>query len=117
MRHQRFVVRARPRALLFALACVVALAAALPSGAFADTGLGDRAGDGQPTPALPMVGDRVSERVAPSTAQSTSTAAPDPGDGTDVALIVGLSLAGIAVCGGTWLILHRRHHGGLATGG
>jgi hypothetical protein len=101
-----------PRPLLAALACVIALAWALPAVASAQL-QSERAGDGPA--AQSIVADRPSERGTPGEAAATPAGSSD--DGADVALIVGLSLAGLAAGGATWFLVRRHHHGPLTPRG
>jgi hypothetical protein len=117
MLYQRIHPVAHTRSILAGLACVLALVVALPSGAFAQ-GLSEHESDGPGTPALPQVGDRPSERTpAPVEQQSAGTTSSSSDDGANVALIVGLSLAGLAAGGTAFLVVRRRHHGRLAADG
>jgi len=97
-----------PRPLLVAFACALAMALAVPSLASADrpTFLNDH--ESAPAPTQVLNGDRPSER-GDFAATSGSTASSADDDGGDAALIIGLSLAGLAAGGATWVVVRRRH--------
>jgi LPXTG-motif cell wall-anchored protein len=106
-----------PRPVLVAFACALALVFAIPAFASADGPPVTSERDSAPT-AQSLVGDRPSERDSGAAQQTTSAAAPSTSDdGTNVALIIGLSLAGLAAGGATWVVVRRRHHGGLTPTG
>jgi hypothetical protein len=110
------IISSSRRPLLFALACVVAMALAVPSGAVAGQQLTERADNGPSTAVQQPNGDRPSERASATAAQTSSTASSSSDDGTDTGLIIGLSLAGMAVAGSAWLAVHR-YRGRLAPRG
>ena len=100
------------RPLLLALACVMALALAIPAVASADGPYTSERDSG--APAQSIVGDRPSERDSGGTASTASSAGSSSSDdGANVALIVGLSLAGLAAGGTAWVVVRRRHRGRL----
>jgi len=106
--------RTTRRPLLLALACVMALALAVPTIASADgpaANYNSERDSGPPTQSI--VGDRPSERDSGGTVSPASSAGSSSSDdGTNVALIVGLSLAGLAAGGTAWVVV-RRHRGRL----
>ena len=106
--------RTTRRPLLLALACVMALAFAIPTVASADGPSPYNSERAAGPPSQSIVGDRPSERDDGGTATPISPAGSSSSDdGTDVALIVGLSLAGLAAGGTAWVVVRRRHRGRL----
>jgi hypothetical protein len=110
--------RTTRRPLLLALACVMAFALAIPAFVSADgpspyTSERDSAASTPPPQSLN--GDIPSERGDTGTVSTASSAggSSSSDDGTNVALIVGLSLAGLAAGGTAWVVVRRRHRGRL----
>jgi hypothetical protein len=105
--------RTTRRPLLLALACVMALALAIPTVASADGPSPYTSERDSASPTQSIVGDRPSERDSGGTVSPASSAGSSSSDdGTNVALIVGLSLAGLAAGGTAWVVV-RRHRGRL----
>lgn len=109
MQHHRNVSSALGRALAAMIACVAALALAGPATAATDRFSSERGSD-QATPELSPVGDRPADRAPASSTPATGTGSSSASDGSDTGLIVGLSLATLALVGGGTIVVLRRRH-------
>jgi len=101
--------RSTKRNAVLAGAVTLALAVAGPATAKPEQILTERAGD-SPSQQLPQVVDPPSDRAAtPTPSATTSQQASSDGDG-DGGLIVGLSLATVALLGSGTIVARRRRH-------
>jgi hypothetical protein len=109
MQHHRNASSAFGRALAAMIACVAALALAGPATAATDRFSSERGSD-QATPELSPVGDRPADRAPASSTPTTGSGSPSSSDDSNTGLIVGLSLATVALLGSGTFVARRRRH-------